>query len=373
MTFKLLFGVEAFPHGDTINDTFKRINPEDIQESICQMSAKLIRSKVLYPYRVKNKYFVIAIDGTGTITYRQRHCPYCLTRTSNGKTIYYHPVLEAKLVTSNGFAFSIMTEFIENEGAQQTKQDCELKAFYRLSKRLKTRFPRLPILLSLDGLYAGGPTFAICQDNAWKFMIVLKDKDLKTVNEEFTALAKLQRQNSLTIGTEKEGPVKQEYQWVTDISYEDSQRREHTLTVLQCLETKITKNGERSTTKFQWITNLTITAASVVAVATDAGRNRWKVENEGFNVQKNGGYELEHAYSNDHNAAKIFYLFLQIAHILAQLINKGSLIKKLIKNPFGSNKNFALRLLEAWRNARLTRKDLDNTAHGKIQIRFDTS
>ena len=32
------------------------------------------------------------------------------------------------------------------------KQDCELRAFARFSDRLKTLFPRLPILLLLDGL-----------------------------------------------------------------------------------------------------------------------------------------------------------------------------------------------------------------------------
>ncbi len=35
-------------------------------------------------------------------------------KLNNGEILYYHPVLEAKLVTANGFAFSLMTEFIEN-------------------------------------------------------------------------------------------------------------------------------------------------------------------------------------------------------------------------------------------------------------------
>lgn len=68
-----------------------------------------------------------------------------MTVTHNGKTTYYHPVLEAKLVLPNGFAFSILTEFIENPGKNPTKQDCELKAFYRLAERLKAEFPRLPV------------------------------------------------------------------------------------------------------------------------------------------------------------------------------------------------------------------------------------
>ena len=55
-------------------------------------------------------------------------------------------------MTTTGFALSVMTEFIENPEEPPTKQDCELKAFYRLADRLKQRFPRLPICLLLDGL-----------------------------------------------------------------------------------------------------------------------------------------------------------------------------------------------------------------------------
>ena len=86
---------------------------------------------------------LIALDGTGVLTYHERHCDTCLTRKlKNGQILYYHPVLEAKLVTANGYALSLMTEFIENSDPQATKQDCELKAFYRLAERLKQRFPR---------------------------------------------------------------------------------------------------------------------------------------------------------------------------------------------------------------------------------------
>lgn len=105
------------------------------------------------------------------LTFRELHCTvpawydYCLTRElNNGERLYYHPVLEAKLVTANGFAFSLMTEFIENADPQVEKQDCELRVFYRLSKRLKVRFPHLPMCLLLDGLFADGPTFQLCQN-----------------------------------------------------------------------------------------------------------------------------------------------------------------------------------------------------------------
>jgi len=253
--FQALFGVEAFPHGDTLNEVFSKLDPDQGQDVVCTMIKTLIRKKILYAYRLFDTYFVISIDGTGTLTFSERHCPYCLTRTHNGKTLYYHNVLEAKLVTSNGFAFSLMTEFIENPGENPTKQDCELKAFYRLAERLKKQFPRLPILLTMDGLFAGGPTFDLCKKYGWKFMIVLKDNDLSSVNEEFAALLKLQRGNRFYWRTGKNAEIKQNFRWTEDISYVDSESREHTLSVIECRETKSDHKREEKTTKFKWVTN----------------------------------------------------------------------------------------------------------------------
>ena len=138
-----LFGVDTFPHGDTLDDAFSKLNPDQVQDVVSALTETLIRKKVLYPYRLFDHYFVVAIDGTGILSFSERHCPHCLTQTKNGKTLYYHNVLEAKLVTPNGFALSLMTEFIENPGENPKKQDCELKAFHRMAERLKNRFPRL--------------------------------------------------------------------------------------------------------------------------------------------------------------------------------------------------------------------------------------
>lgn len=370
--FHSLFEVETFPHGDTVNDAFMKLDPQQAQDAVSSMVENLIRQKVLYPYRLWDVYFVVAVDGTGVLTFHERHCCHCLTRTHNGKTLYYHNVLEAKLVTPNGFAFSLMSEFIENPGQYPTKQDCELNAFYRLAASLKKRFPRLPILLTMDGLFAGGPVFKLCRTYNWKFMIVLKDNNLPSVNSEFAALCKLQPENQVLWHTGKKAEIMQRFRWVDDIMYMDSLHREHRISVLECRETKPGKLG-RETSTFKWVTNCNITANNVIALANDGGRIRWKVENEGFNVQKNGGYVLEHAYTKNPTAAKVFYYVLQIAHMLAQLIEKGSLLKKAFPNGFGSTKNLSFRLLEAWRNAWVTKNDMESILCAHFQIRFDSS
>ncbi|GLI33266.1 hypothetical protein [Desulforhabdus amnigena] len=370
--FEILFGVDSFPHGDTLNDLYLRLSPQEAQEAVTGMAETLIRKKVLSRWRLRGIYYVVAVDGTGTISFDKRHCPYCLTRTHGTKTIYYHEVLEAKLVTPNGFAFSLMTEFIENPGENPGKQDCELKAFYRLAQRLKERFPRLPLCISLDSLFAGGPTFDLCNRYGWKFLIVHKD-NLPSVEQQFEALQRFHPECHLEYRTGKEARIHQQYRWVNNIPYIDTENREHSLCVLRCLETKPDKTGQIRTTRFQWVTNFKISQASAIEIANDGGRSRWIIENEGFNVQKNGGFELEHVYSNNDVACKIFYLLLQIACTLFQLIQRGSLFRRAFPTGVGSAKNIAFRLLEAWRNLRLARDFLDRVRAQPFQIRFDTS
>jgi hypothetical protein len=370
--FEALFHVAACPHGDTLAVTFSRLDPAELQAVVTGMTETLIRRKVLSATRLLGHYYLIAIDGTGVLVFTERHCAQCLTRTQHGVTTYYHPLLEAKLVTTTGFVFSVMTEFIQNPGEEPTKQDCELKAFYRLAARLKQRFPRLPICLLLDGLFAGGPTFTRCELYGWKYLITLQDGDLPSVHREFDALTPLAPENHVRFTPSGYPPTPQAYRWMNDLSYVDSEQHAHTLAVIECLETS-TGQGLPQTTRFQWVCNFYVTANQVTTLANQGGRLRWKIENEGFNVQKHGGYALEHAYTQNATAAKVFYFLLQIAHLLSQLMALGSLFRQAFPQGVGSAQNLARRVLEAWRNLRLTATACLALLSGHFQIRFDSS
>ena len=50
---------------------------------------------------------------------------------------------------------------IENEDEDAGKQECERKAFYRLAKRLKQDFKRLPVCIVADSLYACEPVMTL--------------------------------------------------------------------------------------------------------------------------------------------------------------------------------------------------------------------
>jgi hypothetical protein len=103
--------------------------------------------------------------------------------------------------------------------------------------------------------------------------------------------------------------------------------------------------------------------------------NAWKAHPrpEVFNTQKNGGFALEHAYSKDPVASKVFYFLLQVAHVLFQLMKKGSLFRKAFPAGVGAAKNLAFRLLEARPNLRLSLEQIQAILTVLVQIRFDTS
>ena len=131
----------------------------------------------------------------------------------------------------------------------------------------------------------------------------------------------------------------QVYRWVNGLQYTDSDGRNWTFNAIQCDET--TKNGEK--TRWAWVTSLEVNRQTVVEVATKGGRERWRAENEGYNTQKNSGLNLEHAYS--HACWAAYYFLLQIAHLLLQLVEKGSLLRQLAKSR-GTNGGGVVRLVE---------------------------
>jgi hypothetical protein len=340
----------------------------------------LIRRRVLDQVRLQKRYLLL-IDGSGYLVFRHRHCEHCLTRQCGDTTLYLHQVLEAKLLGPGGMVLSIATEFIDNRDAADTpadageekrKQDCELKAYRRLVARLRPQFPQLPLCALGDGLHACGEGFQIAQDYDLSFVHVFKAGRLPVLWQDFQDLLKLCPEQQVELETPQK--VRQVYRWVNDLDYQDSASRRWRLHAIQCEETDA--EGQPAGT-WAWLTRLEVTADTVVELATQGGRQRWCIENQGFNVQKNSGLNLEHAYSEAEHWEAYYYL-LQIAHMLLQLLEKGSLLRQLARQQgkgsatawLGGLKNIAARLLESLRNLRWPEEAF---ARARLQIRFDSS
>jgi hypothetical protein len=231
----------------------------------------------------------------------------------------YVYVLEANLVLHNGLNIPLMSEFLSYaEGdPDDHKQDCELNALKRLTARLKKAFPRLSIMLLLDGLYPNGPIMELCRHYHWQYMIVLPDKCLPTVWAEYDALKPLQKDNRRkTVWRGR----RQMFYWVNDIDYGyDNERRHIPVHVVVCEESWeevdpdtaeiVTKNS-----RHVWISSHPLTYQNVLERCNKGARFRWGIENS-MQTEKHYGYCYEHVFSYAWNAMRGFHYLMRMAHM----------------------------------------------------------
>lgn len=264
---------------------------------------------------------------------------------------------EAKLVSPGGLALSIGSESIENPEDGVTVQDCELKAFYRLAPQIKAAFPHTKLCLLLDGLYANEHVFAICRKHNWKYIITFKQGSMPKAFEEYETLLRLRPENTLEIFYEGKEQV---FRWVTDLAYQT-----HKLNVLECKEA----GDDGKVTRFVWLTNFDLNEKNVSQIANEGGRCRWVIENQGFNVQKNCEFQLEHVFTRHEEAWKAYYSILQVAHIIFQFLYWWRALRE-VRQYLTSIYAFARRLLEHFR---IRAPEPDSAPTPAFQLRLDTS
>lgn len=336
------------PYWETINNYLKKIDPEELQEIINKLVYNLIRSKAFNDARIRDRYWQIIIDGTQIYSSRKELDGHCLYRIHNKGTEkeykeYYYYLLEAKLVLRDNVCVSIMTEFVENREEEFEKQDCELKACWRLMDKIKQCFPMLPICMNADSLYACNRFFEECEKNKWKYIIRFQEKKIPTVFTEYKNLSGFasNQQEETRLkgkkGSKEEEKIKVTYNYVNDIDYMN-----HLLNFVEYRESD-------KEYPFYFLTNLPVSKKNVKSLAA-SGRQRWFIENKGFNTQKKHGYYIEHMFSHNYTAMKNHYFLIQIGHMISQIIEAWEKLWKKVKQSMEQKHR---RLLEAWKQERI--------------------
>jgi hypothetical protein len=171
---RLLFPeVDTLPHHDTLKRLLAGIEMDQVEAMLLAVVARLLRQKKFTRHLIA-QHDPLAIGGTQKLVRDTCWDGPCLERqvsstaadgTVTKRPQYYIYVLEATPAFARGLTIPLMSEFLsDTEGDPiRNKQDCELKAFTRLAARLNTQYPRLPVLVLLDGLYANVPVMAWCR------------------------------------------------------------------------------------------------------------------------------------------------------------------------------------------------------------------
>lgn len=330
-TLQALFPeLETLPHADTLHRVLQGIEVKELEHAHVALIRRLIRNKKFRRYLIAQCY-PIAIDGTQKLVRQGQWWEESWLERRHDRedaddapwVQQYVYVLEANLVFRNGVTLPLLSEFLSHgEGdPDDQKQDSEQRAFHRLAARLKGYFPRLPILVLLDGLYPNGPIMARCREYGWQFMIVLPDKCLPSLWQEVEALNPRlphQRYHQHWQGHQ------QQFWWVNDILYSyGDDHQELTVHVVGCEErwqAVDADSGEIVERKARhvWLSSHRLSQANVHQRCNLGARHRWGIEIN-IQIEKRQGYYYEHAFSHTWQAMKGYHYLMRLAHLINAL------------------------------------------------------
>ena len=273
-------------------------------------------------FRVLGDQLLIALDGTQYFSSKTIHCPHCLTRqTSNGQTLYYHTAITPAIVCpGSSEVIALPPEYIMPQ-AGHDKQDCERVAGKRwIVKHAEHLAPHSVTLLG-DDLYSNQPLCELALQHGFNFIFVCKPDSHATlyerlafwqVNDGIKALESRHWNGRFTEVTM--------YRYINEVFL----RGGHGALAVNWLDILVTNatTGEQLYHN-SFITNHALTAACVPQVA-QAGRGRWKIENENNNVLKTKGYHIEHNFGHGKQYLSAFMLSLNLLAFLCHTVLEWS-------------------------------------------------
>ncbi|MCP3674298.1 MAG: hypothetical protein GY829_07485, partial [Gammaproteobacteria bacterium] len=168
-----------------------------------------------------------------------------------------------------------MPEAIQNKDGTK-KQDCESNAAKRFIAKLKKDHPRQGFIICGDELMSHQPMIETIKDNSMHYLLVAKPGDHKYLFEwlnEFTELPSLE--------TIDDRGRTHRYCWKNAVPLHG----EANAVTVNFLEYQLINPEGKVTYRNSWVTDFQISGHNIVKLV-QAGRCRWKIENECFNLEK---------------------------------------------------------------------------------------
>ena len=237
----------------------------------------------------------MALDGTNYFSFQAMHCPNGLTRQlTNGHALYYHAAITPVIVCpGQSQVIALPPEYIMPQDGH-AKQDCEQAAGTRWLAKHAARVAPHGVTFLGDDLYSNQPFCALVLHHGCHFILTCKPDSHPKFYERW---AFWQAAGGMA---EREGR-----RW---------NGRFTEVTLVRYINDVLLRGGDDALA-FNWfdlmvlnattgaqlyhhscISNHRLTADNVIHVA-QAGRGRWKIDNEKNSVLQAKGYHLEHNFA----------------------------------------------------------------------------
>jgi len=320
---RTLFGIQKLPTDNQIRNLLDPVEPQ-LLWSVYQSTFKYLQQQeVVESFRSFANTLLIAVDGTGYFHSESIHCPKCtVAHHRDGRVTYSHSALMPAVVKpGSAQVLPLEPEFINPQDGHHS-QDCESTAAKRWIHTLASRYSPLGVTLLGDALYATQNMIKLVLEEELDYIFVAKPKHHKYLYEELQSFEKLGEIQELKrthwTGKHHRHLV---YRYINHVPLTDG---EHPIEV-NWVELTMTDDSGKVTFHTAFMTSHLITEHNVEALV-EAGRCRWKIENEDINTLKTKGYHFEHNFGHGKHSLSQTLLSLNILaflfHTVLELLDK---------------------------------------------------
>jgi len=350
-----LFGIHLIPSANQIRNLLDPVPAETIAPLYRNIFKGLQASGKLNEFQVLDNTLLVAIDGVEYFGSQSLHCECCSTQElKNGKTHYSHiavtPVIVSPKQTS---VIPLVPEFVKPQDGS-TKQDYELAASKRWLKKEANGLPDNTTFLG-DDLYCKQPFCEQLLQIEKHFILVCKPDSHKTLYEWVDDFDRLGKVETIIINewTGKKKLQKQ-YRFVNQVPLRNT---DDALLVNWC-EITIKDDENNVIYRNSFATDYLLNKENIKQII-EAGRTRWKIENENNNILKTKGYNFKHNFGHGKKHLSSLLASLNIlAFLVHTVLEWFDQCYALIRNDLTSRKTFfdSLRALtrymvfDSWQN-----------------------
>ena len=333
-----LFGVQEVPSDNQIRSVLDGAPAAKLYGLFDRITEEVQRRGLLDQFRSVGGDLLVTLDGTEYYRSSRISCPHCHERTkADGQKEYYHRLITPAIVKAGRKdVLALAPEFIGG-GDGESKAEGEHTAAKRWLRRMGDRLSPLSVTIMGDDLYAHQPFLAMVREYEMNFLCICKPNSHKYL---FECIDSHRRGGELDSLERREWTGKEyrtsRYEWIEDVPLRDS---EDALNV-GWISVLVSGEDGRQIYRNSFITNHPISEQTVAGLV-EAGRARWKIENEDINTLKTRGYHLEHnfGHGNTHLCETLATLNI-LAFLLHTLLDLYDKRYRLLRTERGRRTRF---------------------------------
>lgn len=309
-----VYGIKTIPCDSQMRTILDALDLSSLRSPFCSVFRQIQRGKDFEKMAFYDGHYLLSGDGTGYYSSTKVSSPYCLSKKSkNGEILYYQQMYAASFVCP-GCKVVIPTcpeVIIQQDGS--TKNDCERNGAKRYYEKFRQEHPHLKVIVIEDGLSSNGPHIRDLRRLNLRFILGAKPGDHESLFAQLRQAAGDGTATEIDMLDPDDREKMHFFRFVNQVPLNKA-NPDLLINVLEYWQI----DKDEKIIKFSWVTDIPITEKNVFKLM-QAGRARWKVENETFNTLKNQGYNLGHNYGlGKKNLSAVFTLLMMLAFLIDQ-------------------------------------------------------